>query len=275
MAANAEDGMSNPGRVAGKIALVTGAASGIGRASAVLLAREGASVCCADIDAEGAARAAAEINAAGSAASSCALDVTSESAWEAALRHVAERHGRLNVLVNSAGIAVAGAVPELALDDWRRVMAVNLDGIFLGTKHAIRAMRSSSAPARGTVINIASVWGLKPAPDAGAYSVSKAGVVMFSRIAARECLARGERIRVNTICPGAVKTPMWRMQAFFRELVEKTGSEAAAFAALEREDPVGRFAEPEEIAAAVLFLASDESGFITGTELVVDGGFLL
>jgi NAD(P)-dependent dehydrogenase (short-subunit alcohol dehydrogenase family) len=115
----------------------------------------------------------------------------------------------------------------------------------------------------------------KPAPDAGAYSVSKAGVVMFSRVAAKECLARGERIRVNTVCPGAVKTPMWRTQAFFRELVEKTGSEAAAFSALEREDPVGRFAEPEEIAAAVVFLASDESGFITGTELVVDGGFLL
>ena len=256
--------------MAGKIALVAGAASGIGRATALLLAREGAAVCCADIDAEKADATAELIVESGGNASPGRLDVTSEDSWREALDQVTDRFGRLDVLVNSAGISFGRPVTEMSLEEWRRVMAVNLEGVFLGTKHAILALRRTGG---GSIVHISSASGLKAAPGASAYSASKAAVCMFVKAAARECLQNGDRIRINTVCPGGVKTPLWSDMPFFRDLVEKTGSEEAAFQELAKSDPQGRFAEPEEIAQAVLYLASDESLYVTGTDLVVDGGF--
>jgi 3(or 17)beta-hydroxysteroid dehydrogenase len=257
-------------RMEGKIALVAGAASGIGRATALLLARKCAAVFYADIDAEGAGATAGIIEETGSLASSGRLDVTSEESWQSVLDQVTNRFGRLDVLVNSAGISFGRPVTEMSLDEWRRVMAVNLDGVFLGTKQALLALRRTGG---GSIVHISSASGLKSAPGAIAYSASKAAVCMFVKAAAKECLQNGDRIRINTVCPAGVKTPLWREMPFFRDLVATTGSEEAAFQELAKSDPQGRFAEPEEIAQAVLYLASDESLYVTGTDLVIDGGY--
>jgi NAD(P)-dependent dehydrogenase (short-subunit alcohol dehydrogenase family) len=260
--------MTTPsGRAAGKVALVAGAASGIGRATALLLAREGATVCFADLDADAAGQAAQE---AGGAAWGRALDVTSEPDWIQAFDDALARHGRLDVFVNSAGISHAAPVADLSLDDWRRVLAVNLDGVFLGTKHAVRAMRSH--PGGGSVVNVASVSGVKAQPTAGAYCTSKAGVIMFSKTVALECLRANEPIRVNTVSPSGVKTPMWKTMPFFRELMASEGGEEAAFAAMAKQSPFGRWALPEEVALAILYLASDESRYVTGTNLAFEQG---
>ncbi len=257
--------MATQGRVAGKVTLVAGAASGIGRATATLLAEHGAMVWCSDRDANGAAATAGPI-----AGKSAGLDVTREADWEAVIAAVVREHGRLDVLVNSAGISFACPVADMSFDDWRRVLLVNLDGVFLGTKHAIRAMRATG----GSIVNVSSASGLKSAPGASAYSTSKAAACMFSRAAAKECADAGLAIRVNTVCPGGVKTPLWRTMPFFQELIAKTGSEDAAFQAMLSKGPAGsRFAEPEEIAHAILYLASNESRYVTGTELVIDAGF--
>jgi 3(or 17)beta-hydroxysteroid dehydrogenase len=258
------------GRVDGKIALVAGAASGIGRATAALLSREGATVTCADIDAEGAAATAKFLEEAGGHAFSGGLDVTSEGSWQEILEKVTSHFGKLDILVNSAGISFARPTTEMSLDEWHRVMAVNLDGVFLGTKHAILALRPTGG---GSIVHISSASGLKSAPGASAYSASKAAVCMFVKAAAKECLQNGDKIRINTVCPAGVKTPLWREMPFFRDLVETTGSEEAAFREMAKSDPQGRFAEPEEIAQAVLYLASDESLYVTGTDLLVDGGY--
>lgn len=257
-------------RMAGKVALVAGAASGIGRATALLLAREGAAVHCADLDLQGADTTAGIIEEAEGNSSFSRLDVTSEESWREALEQAADRFGRLDVLVNSAGISFGRPVTEMSLEEWRRVLAVNLDGVFLGTKHAILTLRRTGG---GSIVHISSASGLKSAPGASAYSASKAAVCMFVKAAARECLQNGDKIRINTVCPGGVKTPLWRDIPFFHDLVEKTGSEEAAFQELAKSDPQGRFAEPEEIAQAVLYLASDESLYVTGTDLVIDGGY--
>jgi NAD(P)-dependent dehydrogenase (short-subunit alcohol dehydrogenase family) len=257
--------MSGHGRVLGKIALVAGAASGIGRATATLLAGHGATVWCSDLNAAGAATTAKSIGG-----KSAGLDVTREAEWEAVIAAVVAEHGRLDVLVNSAGISFGCAVADMSLDDWQRVLRVNLDGAFLGTKHGIRAMRGTG----GAIVNVSSASGLKSAPGAAAYSTSKAAVCMLTRTAAKECVDAGLAIRVNTVCPGGVRTPLWRTMPFFQELIAKSGSEEAAFQAILAGGPAGaRFAEPEEIAHAILYLASDESRFVTGSDLVIDAGF--
>lgn len=257
--------MATPRRVEGKVALVVGAASGIGRAAAIMLAKNGATVWCSDINAEGAAETAAPLGG-----RSARLDVTREVDWETVIATVIKESARLDVLVNTAGISFGCPVADMSLDDWRRVMQVNLDGAFLGTKYGIRAMR----PTGGNIVHVSSVAGLKSVPGASAYSTSKAALCMFSRTAAKECADAGLAIRVNTVCPGGVRTPLWRTMPFFQELVSKHGSEEAAFQALVASGPPGsRFAEPEEIAHAILYLASDESRHVTGTDLIIDGGF--
>lgn len=257
------------GRVAGKHALVAGAASGIGRAAAALLAREGATVLCADIDEAGVRQIVEEL---GAGATACRLEVTDETDWQRAMQRIVDEHGRLDILVNCAGISHAQPVVEMSLEAWRRVMAVNLEGVFLGTKQAIIAMRRSGG---GSIVNIASASGLKASPGASAYCTSKAAVCMFSKAVAKECLANGDAIRINTVCPAGVRTPMWNSMPFFQELVQQTGSEDAAYTELARDALHQRFAEPEEIAQAILFLASDASLYVTGTDFVIDGGYTL
>lgn len=256
-----------------KIALVTGAASGIGRATALLLAGQGAAVFCADIALAGAEDTAQVIASRARTATPLHLDMTSEPHWQAAFAEVLARHRRVDILVNSAGISFAAPVAEMRLEDWRRVMAVNLDGIFLGTKHAILAMREH--PEGGSIVNISSASGLRASPGASAYCTSKAAVSMFTKTVAKECLERGDNIRLNTVCPGGVKTPLWKSMPMFQELIARHGSEAAAFRVMEESAPSGRFAEPEEIALAILYLASDQSRSVTGTDLVIDGGYTL
>lgn len=256
-------------KLTGRVAWVTGAASGIGRATAGLFAAEGATVLCLDRDAEACRAAARGIAESGGRALALPLDVTDEAGWAGAAAE-ARRLGRLDVAVHAAGISLVGDVAEMTLADWRRLMAVNLDGVFLGTQAALRLMRERPAP--GSIINVSSASGLRASPGGAAYCASKAAVCMLSRAAARECLRDRLPVRVNTVCPGAVKTPIWRTVPFFQQLIEQHGSEEAAFRAFV--GPDGRLGEPAEIAQAILYLASDEARLVAGTDLVIDDGYV-
>ena len=249
-------------RLAGKKALVTGAASGIGRAVVSAFQREGSEVIGADIAYS------TELSAGNDHDQAVHLDVSKESDW----RHLSERVGRVDLLVACAGMSAAKPIAETALDDWRRVLAVNLDGAFLSLKFAACVMESG-----GAVVLVGSASGIRAAAGAAAYCTSKAGVSMLARAAALEFKPRG--IRVNCVSPAAVVTPMWQKMPFWRDLVEKHGSEQGAWNALGGIDPavpsIQRMAFPEEVANAILFLCSGESAHITGADLVVDGGYTL
>lgn len=260
----------NRGRVWGKVALITGAASGIGKATALLLAQEGASVAVTDLDEKGADRTAQEIISVGGKSLSFRLDVTDESDWQAVIDGVLEAWGKLEILVNNAGISFAKTVSDMTLAEWRQVFAVNLDGVFLGTKHGLRAMRQSNG---GSIINLSSASGLKASPGASAYGASKAAVRLFSKSVALECAQNNDNIRVNSVLPGGVVTPMWESMDWWQQIKNQMGGEEEAWKSLAQSVPLKRFAQPEEIAQAILYLASDESRFVTGSEIVIDGGF--
>ena len=254
-------------RVAGKIALVTGAASGLGEASARLLAREGATVVLADINRAGAQRVLLEIEAAGGGGIVVDLDVAREANWVHAMATIKTRYGRLNVVVNSAGTNIARSFPtDTTLEDWRHLMSINLDGVFLGTKHCLAAMRDSD-PVNGSIINISSIMGLVGMPDIAAYNASKGGVCLYSKSVALSCAERRLKIRVNTIHPGFIDTPLLR-----KAMARFTDPDEAqrVYDALH---PVGHLGTPDDIAYGVVYLASDESKFVTGSELVIDGGY--
>ncbi len=252
---------------AGRAALVTGAASGIGAACALVLAGEGATVWCTDLAADGAAETARRVEGVGGRAQALALDVTDEASWEAVIAST----GPLDLLVHAAGISAASPITEMTFAEWKRVHAVNLDGSFLAMKYGVRAMRDRG----GSITAIASASGVRPAPGAAAYSSSKAAVRMLARVVAKECLTGGVPVRVNTISPAGVRTPMWSALPFFQDMVAQLGSEDAAYAALGSTPGSSRFASPEEIAAAVCYLASDAAAMITGTDLVIDDGYTL
>jgi 3(or 17)beta-hydroxysteroid dehydrogenase len=253
------------GLVDGKSALVTGAASGIGRATAMLLAKEGATLVIADVNEAGGRETVTSIAGAGGTAMFHRLDVTSESAWSAAVDAAVTRFGRLDILVNNAGVETIKLIPETSLEDWRKLMSVNLDGVFLGVKTAIAAMRKSGG---GSIVNISSVAGINGYARQAAYCASKGGVRLLTKAAAVECGEQGWGIRVNSVHPGVIDTPMARL------MLQGVDPEVAAkrWERLKALHPIGHVGEPGDIAAAVLYLASDAAKFITGSELVVDGG---
>ena len=250
-------------RVAGKVALITGAGLGLGRAAAVLLAREGAKVVLTDVkDAEGQTTA-DDIRQTGGEAVFLHHDVAVESDWERVITETVKRFGRLDVVVNNAGVALSGNVEETTLEQWRWLMSINLDGVFLGTKHAIGAMKAHG----GSIINLSSIEGLIGDPNLAAYNASKGGVRLFTKSAALHCAKAGYNIRVNSIHPGYIWTPM--VQGYVAGQEDPAGA-GAAIAALH---PLGHLGEPNDIAFGVVYLASDESKFVTGSELVIDGGY--
>lgn len=251
-----------------RVVLVTGAASGIGRATAELFAAEGALVAVTDSDEAGARKVAAGIASTGGTATAFKLDVTAERDWEAAVATLRETAGRVDILVACAGIAHARPVTEMSLEEWRRVHAVNLDGVFLGAKHVIPAIRDAGG---GSIVIVASVSGIEPSPGASAYCSSKAALRLFAKTVALECAERGDRIRVNTVSPGAVRTPMWKGTPIWERLRAEHGSEDDAWKALGAGSPLERVAEPEEIARAILFLASDDASYVTGADLIMGG----
>ncbi len=268
------------GRLDGKVAIVTGAASGIGRATARTLAREGASVVMTDIDSHEGEVVAEKIRKNGGTAVFRYQDVVDEPVWQEVIEFTLNEFGRLDVLVNNAGIAPGGPVVEMSLDDWKHLMAVNVDSVFLGTKHAIPAMAASGG---GSIINISSVAGIKGAPGLTAYNATKGAVRLFTKGVARECAAGGTGIRVNSVHPGIIDTAIWgKMDASMKKgggdsilPPSDAGANAPdveAIAAM-TQVPMGHAGKPEEIADGILFLASDESSHMTGAELVIDGGY--
>ena len=249
-------------RVKGKVAIVTGGGGGMGRADAMLLAKEGAKIVVTDLDEAAVKNVAGEINSQGGKAVSIKHDVTSETDWSTVLRKTLEEFGKLDVLVNNAGVILYKKIEDISLSEWRWLMSVNLDGVFLGTKFAIEAMKKNGG---GSIINIASVAGLIGNPDASAYHASKGGVRSFSKAAAIECskAGYGYNIRVNSIYPGVINTRM----------ADDLRKDEAKYKTAVSWHPIGHFGEPEDVAYGVLYLASDESKFLTGSELVIDGGW--
>lgn len=251
------------GRVEGKVAMVTGAASGLGVSIATLLAEEGAAVALADIDTDGAERLAQQLTAKGLRAMAVSLDVASEAQWGEAMAQVLARFGKLNVLVNNAGIAPSGDM-EMSFELWRKVMSVNLDGTFLGCRAGIRAMRTNGEP--GAIINVSSVMAMVGQATTAAYSASKGGVRSLTKAAAMYCAAQRLPIRVNSIHPGTCITPL--VQAYYDSQPPSVLQQQ-----IDRH-PIGHLGDAVDVAYGVLYLASDESRFVLGSELVVDGGLL-
>lgn len=253
----------------GRVALVTGAASGIGAASARLLAERGARVVCADRDLSGVRAVAEAIERDGLAARPLYLDVTDEQAWDDALVSTGPESTGLDVLVHCAGIAAARPLVETSLDEWRCVLAVNLDGSFLAVRAGMRSMRTRG----GAIVLVGSASGTRPPAGAAAYATSKGALAVLARAAAKECRQVGLAIRINVVSPAGVKTPMWRSMPFFQDLVQAHGSEDAAYAAME--GPGERFVDARDVAQAIAFLVSDAAAHVTGVELSVDDGFVI
>jgi NAD(P)-dependent dehydrogenase (short-subunit alcohol dehydrogenase family) len=251
------------GKLDGRVALVTGGASGLGRASGLLFAREGATVVFADMNAGGADAAAEEVMAAGGAASGERLDVTSGADCERAVAAVVERYGRLDIVMTSAGVGDTAPVAELDQETFERTIRVNLTGTFLTIKAAFPALAKQG----GSVVALASVAGIVGAPGFSAYGASKAGVIHLVRILAIE--GAGQKIRVNAICPSWVWTPM--VERAVERMVPGAPPEVAK-QFLARQSPLGRMATTEDISKTALYLASDDSAFVTGQAIPVDGG---
>ncbi len=253
------------GRVEDKVALVTGGASGIGRASALRLAAEGARVVVSDRDTQGGPRVASEL---GGGARFLSHDVRDEGAWRRALEETVAAFGRLDVLVNVAGILgePTGQDPERAtLEEFRRINQVNLEGTFLGCKTASPVIRAGGG---GSIVNISSVAGILGTPRLAAYGAGKAGVRQITKSVAVYCAQQGDRIRCNSIHPGLIETAM--IEGVLRSA--GGGDLEAARAAYRGRIPLGVFGSPEDVAHGVVYLASDESRYVTGAELVIDGG---
>jgi NAD(P)-dependent dehydrogenase (short-subunit alcohol dehydrogenase family) len=255
--------MSGMGRVDKKIALVTGAAQGLGAAIAVMLANEGAKVALSDVNIDGAREVANGIN---HDQPDCAIaieqDVTDEAAWQRVLQQVRARFGGLNILVNNAGIGSIGSIEDESYEKWRQVHAVDLDSVFLGCKYAVPVIAATGG---GSIINISSISGIIAGHNLAAYNSAKAAVRPLSKSIALHCARADNNIRCNSVHPVFIDTPILDGMA-------QGGDRKAALQKLGRQIPIGRIGKPDDVAYAVLYLASDESGFVTGSELKVDGG---
>lgn len=254
------------GRVEGKLALVTGAAQGLGRAHARRLAEEGARVLATDLNGDGAAETARLINEACGADTAFAVqhDVTDPVAWERAVEAARDHLGGLNVLVNNAGIGVAGNIETCDFDDWKHCFAVNVDSVFHGCQKALPLMREH---APGSIVNISSIAGLIASDTMPAYNASKASVWMLSKSIALHCAKKNMQIRCNSIHPTFVDTPILDGTAEHHKIDKNVLMEKLA-----RQIPLKFVGEPDDIANAVVYLASDESRFMTGAEIKLDGG---
>jgi NAD(P)-dependent dehydrogenase (short-subunit alcohol dehydrogenase family) len=255
-------------RLEGKIALITGAASGIGEAIARAFVAEGGTVVLSDIEDDAGTKKSASL---GPTAGYLRLDVRQEEDWVRCVDQILQKHRTLDVLVNNAGITgfEEGSAPHdpehASLDDWHAVLATNLDGVFLGCKHAIRAMRVQGT---GSIVNISSRSGLVGIPGAAAYAASKAAVRNHTKTVALYCAEQGWKIRCNSIHPGAILTPMWE------PLLGSGPEREERIEALVKDTPLRRFGTSEEVAALAVLLASDEVTYMTGTEITLDGGLL-
>lgn len=252
--------MASEPRLAGKVALITGAASGIGAATARLFAAEGAKLVLTDVNEAGAKALAAEI---GGGALGFEHDVTSEAAWDMVMAEASVAFGRLDVLVNNAGIGRATPILETSLAQWREVISVNLDAVFLGCRAGIAAMKERG----GAIINLSSILGLVGSPLTAAYAASKGGVRLMTKTLALEVAQNGWKIRINSVHPGYIDTPM------VAAAVARAPDAEQRRAYLIAQHPLGRMGRAEEIAEGILYLASDASSFVTGSELVIDGGY--
>lgn len=254
------------GRVAGKLALVTGAAQGLGAAQSRMLAREGARVLCTDINAAGAARTARAIDDECGSGTGFAIghDVTKPLEWDAAVEEARDRLGGLSILVNNAGVGVRGNIETCTYEEWKRGFAVNVDSVFLGCQKALPLMKDHQP---GSIINISSIAGLIASDTMPGYNASKAAVWMLTKSVALYCAKMGWDIRCNSVHPTFIDTPI------LDGMVTASGKEkSVVMDKLARQIPLGRVGEPDDIANGVLYLASDESKFMTGAELKLDGG---
>ena len=251
------------GLVNGKVCLVTGGASnpGLGHAIAHKLASEGGIVIVTDVDGDGAERTAAEITAQGGQAQAWAQDVTDEAVWDQTFDRIRAEHGKIDALINNAGIAVLKTLPELTLADYNRQLLVNMTSVFLGTQKAVALMRETGV--KGSIINMSSVAALVGVPACSAYAAAKGGVIGFTKTVAAETAAEG--IRCNTIHPGLIDTNMQRQSS-----VDNPGEYVKLNAAV----PMGYMGPPHSIADAALFLVSDLSTYMTGAQMVIDGGLI-
>ncbi len=255
--------MQRAGKVSGKVALITGGASGIGRTTALLFAREGATIALADVNADAGQHVADEITQSGGHAFFEPVDVTRAADCQRLVERAIREFGRIDILFNNAGITRRATVLDLSEEDWDRVMAVNVKSIYLLSREVIPHMQKAGG---GTIINTASGWGLAGGAKAAVYCASKGAVVLLTKAMA---IDHGpQNIRVNCVCPGDTDTGMLREEA------QQLGEENSRFLAEAAKRPLGRVGTPEEIAQAALYLASAASSFVTGTALVVDGGGL-
>ncbi len=257
------------GQVEGKVALVTGGASGIGEAIAELLAQEGATVVAPDIDELRGPEVVARITKTGGKAFFLEQDVTSEARWAEVVAEIERRFGRLDIMVSNAGIGIAvPSIVDMTLADWPKQTAINLDGVFLSVKYCLPLMRKHGG---GSVIMMSSLAGLRGAAGLAGYSATKGGVRLLAKAVAMECASVGDGIRVNSVHPGIIDTPIWGK-------IPTGASGNQANAPIDPEEraklatPLGRAGQASEIASGVLYLASDASRYVTGTELVIDGG---
>ncbi len=252
------------GRLDGKVALITGGASGLGKATGKLMAKEGATVVLSDLQEVEGTAVSKQIKENGGDCFFIKQDTTSEEGWQDICDSILENHGHLDILLNGAGVGSSAVeIEDMDFSTWRNCLSVNLDGVFLGCKYGIRAMRKGNG---GSIINISSILGFAGLATATNYCASKGGVRLLTKAAALECARKTPLVRVNSIHPGFIDTPM------VAGAIQRRGPEFRNY--IEENVPLGELGEPNDIAEGVVYLASDGAKFVTGTELTIDGGFL-